>query len=62
MAIDYMRRCDILRMTPAEKLIHEAIVTIETLGADVRLTNSQMKLHEAATLLADWIDGVPEKP
>ena len=50
------RRINILYLTPSEKKIHEAISEIESLGADVRLTQAQLLLSQALRELADFID------
>jgi hypothetical protein len=43
-------------MSKAELLIVEAIQEIEKMGADVRLTNAQIKLDHAQMLVAEVID------
>lgn len=52
----FPRKNNIAYMIPAEKLVHEAIIAIESLGADVKLTNAQIKLQEAAALLSEYVD------
>lgn len=49
-------------MTPAELAIHNAIGVVEEAGCDVRLTNAVVLLGEAKDYVADFVDGVPEKP
>lgn len=53
-----MRRSDLLRNTPAELAIREALIAVEAVGADVRLTDAVILLGEARERLADYIDGV----
>jgi hypothetical protein len=55
---DTPRRCYIDRLTPAETAIHEAMVAVESLGADVRLTEAVTALATAKSLVADFVDGV----
>ena len=45
-------------MVKAELLMLEAIQEIETLGADVRLTNAQRLIGDARDLIADYVDEV----
>ena len=45
--------------TPAELAIYEAMLAVEKMDADVRLTHAGIKLMEAKSLVADFIDGVP---
>jgi hypothetical protein len=45
---------------PAELAIREAILKVEKMPADVRLTYAVIKLSEAKELVADFIDGVNE--
>lgn len=40
----------------AELAIHNAIVEVEKLPADVRLTQAVIKLSEAKSLVSDFID------
>lgn len=40
---------------PAEMAIHNAVQEIETMGADVRLTNAQILLQQAKDLVAEFI-------
>lgn len=55
---DPLRRCDILRHTPAEKAITDAMATVEALGADERLTNAVVLLVAARENIANFVDGV----
>lgn len=52
------RRNDSTEWTEIEKVIHNAISLIEEAGAHELLTNSQMKLQEAADMYADWYEDV----
>lgn len=53
---NFPRRSVVEEMTPVEKLIFDTIGEIEKLGADVRLTNAQIKLQEAKDLIGDFED------
>jgi len=57
---DPLRRADINRMTPAELKIHEAIVEVEKLGADERLTDAVVSLSDAQKKVSEFIDD-PER-
>lgn len=50
------RRIRIDLMTPAELACREAVVAIERLPADTRLTKAQMLISEAQALVADFVD------
>ena len=54
--VDPWRRRDILRMTPEERQIHEAIRAVEALGAHPLLTKAVVDLSQAGEWLADWVD------
>ena len=43
-------------MTKIELMIHDAMQEIEVWGADVRLTNAQIKLQEAKDIMSKYID------
>jgi hypothetical protein len=58
-AIDYMRRCDIQRMTDTERLIANAMAAVEKMPGDVRLTDAVSLLFAARTRLADYVDQTP---
>ena len=45
-------------MTPAELAIRAAIIAVEDVGADIRLTQAVTLLSAAQTRLADFIDGI----
>lgn len=56
-----MRRNDIQKMVPAELACREAVLAIEALPADQRLTEAVVLIGEAQRLVADFVDGVPFK-
>ena len=59
---DGWRRRDITRMTPAELAIREAILAVEAVGADIRLTEAVILLVDARERLADFVDGIKPEP
>lgn len=44
--------------TPAERAIYDAIQEVEKVGADVKLTEAVIKLNEARSLVADFVDNI----
>lgn len=56
MGHDIPRRVIIEHMKPAELAIREAMLEVEKMGADVKLTHAIIKLQEAKELVADYID------
>ena|SRR5579864_2518013 len=56
---DIPRRVDILRITPAEQAIRAAVIAVENLPADTRLTEAVMLLMEAREYVADYVDNCP---
>lgn len=50
------RRVDLLRSTPAELTIRDALIAVEDLGADERLTSAVQLLDQARELVADVVD------
>jgi hypothetical protein len=46
-------------MVPAELAIREAMVAVEEMGCDTRLTDAVNLLHKAQDAVADFVDGVP---
>lgn len=50
------RRNDILQMQPAELAIRAAVLAVEKLPADTRLTRAVILLGEAQRKVADFID------
>lgn len=59
--INWIRRCDLLTMTPAEIAIRNALVAVEEMGADPRLTDAVTLLDNAKEAVADFVDGVPRR-
>lgn len=53
---DVPRRCRMDLMVPAEVKIREAILAVEEMGADSRLTDAVVKLAEAKNSVADFVD------
>lgn len=51
------RRVHLDRCTPAELAIYNAMVEVEKLEADLRLTAAIIKLQEAKDLVGDFVDG-----
>jgi hypothetical protein len=58
---DPMRRADVTRFTPAEKAIYEAMIAVEAVGADVRLTRAVIALQTARNHVADYVDGINDE-
>jgi hypothetical protein len=58
MTNEIKRRNRIDLMTMAEKSIYVAMVEVEKLGADVRLTNAGILLQKARDLVADYVESV----
>lgn len=54
------RRSRLNLNVPAELAIYEAMLAVEKMPADIRLTHAGIKLQEAKNLVADFIDGVNE--
>jgi hypothetical protein len=50
------RRARIDKMVPVELAIRNAIMMIEEIGADVRLTRAQVLISEAQQLVSDFVD------
>jgi hypothetical protein len=50
------RRADILKMVPAELAIRNAVLEVEKLGSDTRLTDIVVSLSEQQSKLADWCE------
>lgn len=62
MADDIPRRVRVDLNEPAELSIRNAVEAVESMGADVRLTEAVMLLDKARNCVADFIDGVPGDP
>lgn len=52
------RRICIDRLTPTELAIREALIAVEKLPPDVRLTEAVVLLGKAQDKVADYVDGV----
>lgn len=52
------RRCRVDLYTPAEAAIRNALIEVEKVGADVRLTDAVNLLSEAQNAVADYVDGI----
>lgn len=55
------RRICLDRLTPAELALHQALVEVENLGADTRLTEVVVMIQKARDIVADCIEGVGGK-
>lgn len=56
------RRSDMLRWVPAEVAIRRALIAVEEMPADVRLTRAVLLLIDAQRAVADYVDGEPGTP
>lgn len=56
MSFDHTRRNNTETMKPAELKILEAIEEVEKMGADERLSKTQILLIDAKNMLGDYID------
>lgn len=61
MSNDVPRRNRLDLFTPAEKAIYDVVQAVEAVGADTRLTRAVILLGEARDLVADFVDGVPDR-
>lgn len=52
------RRADVTQYTEAELKIRDAMLAVEAIGADVRLTDAVNLLHCAREAVADYVDGM----
>ena len=50
------RRIHIERLTPAERAIRDAMITVEEAGADPLLTDAVNLLQQARDKVADYVD------
>ena len=55
------RRAQIQQWTPAEKAIYDAMQAVESMAADVRLTDAVTLLGAAMDSVADYIDAVQKR-
>lgn len=53
---DVPRRSRLDLFTPAERAIYDAALAVEAAGCDPLLTDAVNKLHEARSLVADFVD------
>lgn len=61
--MEFPRRHNVDRMTPAERAIADAVQAVEALPADERLTRAVILLGQAREAVADYVDGInPEAP
>ena len=60
MSAAFNRRIDINQHTPAEAAIRAAMLEVEKLPADTRLTNAVVLLSTAQKLVADFVDGLDD--
>jgi hypothetical protein len=54
----FSRRIQIDKLTPAERAIYDAMVAVEGLPPDVRLTDAVVLLQQARDKVADYVDGI----
>lgn len=55
--MDIPRRIQLEKMTPAEVAILAAVLEVEKMGADTRLTRAVTLLQQAREKVADYVDG-----
>ena len=58
---EFPRRMRVDLMKPAELAIRNAVIEIEKMAPDVRLTNAQILLGQAKDLVSNFIDNVPSE-
>jgi hypothetical protein len=58
MSNEIPRRVRIDLNTPAERAIYDAMIEVEKLPADVRLTEAVTLLGKARDAVADYVDGI----
>lgn len=58
MSDEIPRRCKVERLVPAELAIRAAMLVVEEMPADMRLTRAVVLLQEARDRVADFVDGV----
>jgi hypothetical protein len=51
------RRIDVNQLTPAELAIRNAMLEVEKMAADTRLTEAVVLLGQAKEKVADFVDG-----
>jgi len=60
--MDIPRRSRLEKMSTGELAIRTAILTVEEMGCDERLTRAIILLGQAKDSVADFIDGVDPSP
>lgn len=55
---NFPRRAHVDKMVKAELAIREAMLAVEEMPADVRLTDAGVLLEKARNKVADFVDGV----
>lgn len=58
----FPRRNQMQQWVPAEWMIYDAVQQVESMGADVRLTDAVILLGRAQERVADFVDGVALSP
>ena len=58
---DFPRRAHLDRFTPAERAIYDAVLAVEALPADARLTDAIVLLQAARDSVADFVDGINQR-
>jgi uncharacterized Zn finger protein len=53
---NFPRRSQLTLLTPAETAIHVALIEVEKVGADSRLTDAIVLLQQAREKVADYLD------
>lgn len=53
-----MRHNDIQQMVPAELAIHNAMIAVEEMPADERLTSAVLLLMQAQRKVSDYVDSM----
>jgi hypothetical protein len=56
------RRAYLDKMVPAELKIRDAMLAVEAMPADVRLTDAVVLLEQASTKVSDYVDSLPTPP
>jgi hypothetical protein len=59
---DAPRRCYLDLIVTAERAIYDAIVAVEHMPADVRLTEAQVLLGQAKDKVSDFVDAQLTRP
>jgi hypothetical protein len=59
---DIPRRIQLDKYCPAELAIRAAVLAVEEMGCDTRLTKAVILLQQAKDRVADFVDGVGEIP